>query len=66
MRLKTRNVEIGQSCVDNVQHEKLVLARLRMDEALTLLDTYSRSAAAAAAASLDLAMHQLDRELDGR
>ncbi|MET0270977.1 MAG: hypothetical protein ABW173_11175 [Sphingomonas sp.] len=40
--------------------EKLLVARLQMAEALRLLDAHSLSAAAA---SLDMALHQLDREL---
>ena len=39
---------------------KLLFARIKMAEALKVLDEHSLSAAAA---SLDLALHQLDREL---
>lgn len=46
----------------NPSRERLLLARLRMAEALRTLDEHSLSPAAA---SLDLALHQLDRELSG-
>ena len=45
------------------RRERLLVARLRMEEALRLLDAHSVSTAAA---SLDLALHQLDRELSAR
>lgn len=44
----------------NQSREHLLLARLKMAEALRVLDEHSLSAAAA---SLDMALHQLDREL---
>ncbi len=47
----------------NPSRERLLIARMRMAEALRVLDEHSLSAAAA---SLDLALHQLDRELSGR
>ncbi len=47
----------------NYSREHLLLARTRMAEALQVLDEHSISAAAA---SLDMALHQLDRELSHR
>ena len=54
--------QAGQTGTDRPGREKLLVARLRMQEALRLLDEHSMSAAAA---SLDMAIHQLDRELSG-
>ncbi|WP_156679588.1 hypothetical protein [Sphingomonas profundi] len=46
--------------IEDVTRRQLTAARLKMTEALRLLDDFSQSSAAA---SLDLAIHQLDREL---
>jgi hypothetical protein len=60
MCLLTKDADNEPHVVDPSQREKLLLARSRMETALLLLDEHSASAAAA---SLDLALHQLDREL---
>ena len=57
---RTHIVDGEREVCHSPEREKLLVARIRMEEALSLLDAYSCSAAAA---SLDLAMHQLDREL---
>lgn len=53
-------VSAGHARPGSPRHDELLVARMRMEEALHLLDAHSASAAAA---SLDLALHQLDREL---
>ena len=60
---RSRTLEGGPIGPDCPRREKLLVARIRMEEALRLLDEHSLSAAAA---SLDLALHQLDRELSAR
>lgn len=52
--------ETGQLEPDRPARDMLLIARIRMKAALDLLDAYSVSAASA---SLDMAIHHLDREL---
>jgi hypothetical protein len=60
---ETEGLETEGHEPDCPRRDQLLIARLRMEEALRLLDEHSVSAAAA---SLDLALHQLDRELSAR
>ncbi|TVV72680.1 hypothetical protein [Sphingomonas solaris] len=57
---QARDKDVEPISSGNPMREKLLVARLKMEDALRLLDLYSQSAAAA---SVDMALHQLDREL---